>query len=140
MTPALTSTMTPELYWTIVTALFTACLWAPHILQRIIEMKPYAAFRDPLHDRPTQAPWAQRANKAHTNAVENLIVFGLFAITLHILGAGTELTAQMSALYFASRVGHYIVYVFGVPWARTPLFLIGWACQLVLGGTLLSLI
>ena len=130
--------MTPELYWTILTALFTSVLWAPHILMRIIEMKPYLAFRDPLHDVPTQAPWAQRAIRAHTNAVENLIIFAVFAFAIQVLNMSTELSATAAGVYFFSRVAHYVIYVAGVPWARTPTYLVGFGCQMILAGTLLG--
>ncbi len=130
--------MTPELYWTILSAMLTSALWMPHILQRIIEFKPYEAFRDPRHDVATKAPWAQRAIRAHTNAVENLVVFGLLALAVHILGASTSVTAQAAFIFFVARSGHYIFYVLGLPWLRTPMFLIGFACQMVLALTLLG--
>ena len=130
--------LTPELYWTIATTLLTSLLWMPHILQRIIELKPIEAFRDPRHDVDTKAPWAQRAIRAHTNAVENLVVFGLLALAVHVLGAGTALTAMAAFIFFVARAAHYVFYVLGVPWLRTPMFLIGFACQMVLGLTLLG--
>ena len=131
--------MTPELYWTVLTTLLTSFLWVPHIAQRIIELMPYDAFRDPLHDVDTKAPWAQRAIRAHTNAVENLVVFGILALTVHALGASTELTAFAAAAFFFARLAHYVFYVLGTPWLRTPMFLIGFACQMVMAGTLLGI-
>ena len=74
--------MTPELFWTIATALLTSVLWVPHILQRILELGPYEALRDPTHDVDTKAPWAQRAIRAHTNAIENLLVFEFWRLRL----------------------------------------------------------
>lgn len=126
------STTNPELYWTALTALMTSLLWAPHILQRIIEMKPYAAFRDPKHDVDTQAPWAQRAIRAHTNAVENLVIFGLGAVMVHILEVGTALTAQVAMIYFFARAAHYGIYVMALPWLRTPVYFVALACQLIM--------
>jgi uncharacterized MAPEG superfamily protein len=132
--------VTPELYWTIYVALLTSLLWIPHIAQRIVEMKPYAALRDPKHEVHTQAAWAQRAIRAHTNAVENLVVFAVLAFAVHVTGTGTALTATAAALYFFARVAHYVIYVAGIPWLRTPAFLVGFACQLVLGLTVLGLL
>ncbi len=140
MTAPLLSTEHPELYWAVLTALFTSMLWVPHIIQRIYEMKPYAALRDPRHDEDTKAPWAQQAIRAHTNAIENLVIFATFAVAINALDAGTDLTARAAALFFAARVGHYGVYVMGLPWLRTPLYLLGFACQSVLGLTLLGLV
>lgn len=130
--------MTPELYWTVLTTLLTSLLWVPHIVQRIIELMPYEAFRDPHHDVDTQAPWAQRAVRAHTNAVENIVIFGLLALTVHTLGAGTAFTAFAATAFFFARFAHYVFYVLGTPWLRMPMFLIGFVCQLVMAGTLLG--
>ncbi len=132
--------MTPELYWTALTTLLTSLLWVPHIVQRMIELNPYEAFRDPRHDVDTKAPWAQRAIRAHTNAVENLVVFGILALTVNALGAGTPLTALAAALFFFARFAHYVFYVTGTPWLRTPMFLVGFLCQLAMVGTLLGIL
>jgi len=134
------TTLSPELYWTTLTALFTSFLWVPHILQRIFEMMPYDALRDPLHDVDTQAPWARRAIRAHTNAIENLLVFGLLAIIIQITAVGTTVTAMAAAVFFYTRIAHYGIYIFGIPWLRTPVFLIGFACQITLGMRILGLI
>lgn len=128
----------PELYWTVITAVMTSVMWVPHILQRIIEMGPYKAFRDPRHDEPTLAPFAQRAIRAHSNAIENLVVFGLLAVILHLTGKGNATTVLAAEVYFIFRAAHYVIYVAAVPWLRTPVYLVSWACQIVLGGRLLG--
>lgn len=133
--------MTPlstELYWLTVTTVFTSMLWAPHILQRIWEMKPHAAFRDPRHDLATRAPWAQRSIRAHTNAVENLIVFAVLVLGLELTGAANELTAIAAKLYFISRVAHFAIYTLGIPWLRTPVYLFGFACQMAIAWAVLA--
>ena len=130
--------LSPEIYWLVVTTVFTSLLWMPHVLQRVIEMKPHAAFRDPGHDEPTRAPWAQRNIRAHDNAVENLIIFAVLVIVLEISGANTPLTATAAMVYFLSRVAHVIVYTLAIPWLRTPIYLIGLACQLTIALTLLG--
>lgn len=119
---------------------FTAMLWIPHILQRILEMKPYLAFRDPRHDNPTKAAWAQRAIRVRTNAVENLASFGFLVIALEITNSTTATTAIAAAAYFYIRVIHYFVYLMAVPWARTPVFFAGWICQLILVAILFGLL
>ncbi len=132
--------MTPlssEIYMLVLTTVFTSLLWVPHILQRIIEMKPYAAFRDPGHDVPTQAGWARRNIRAHTNAVENLVIFATLVIVLEITGANTALTATAATLYFASRVAHVIVYTLAFPWLRTPIYLLGFGCQMIIATAIL---
>lgn len=127
-----------ELYWLVLTAVFTSMLWLGHILQRIIEMKPYATFRDPRHDTPTRALWAQRTIRAHSNAVENLVIFAVLVIVLEISGANSEATGQAAQIYFVSRVVHFFVYTFAVQWVRTPVYLLGFGCQMVIAVALLG--
>lgn len=128
----MTDKLSPELFWAVATAFATSLFWVPHTLQRIKEFRIHDALRDPTHDRPTQAAWAQRAIRAHTNAIENLAVFAIFALALHITGTGTQLTANAAIVFFAARMAHYCIYSLGLPWLRTPMFAIGLAAQSIL--------
>ena len=130
--------MTPDLYWLVATAFMTAILWIPYTLQLIAEMGAVPAFWDPYHDTPIKAAWAQRARRAHGNAVENLVVFAPLVLAVCLLGAGTALTAKACAVFFLVRAAHYLVYTLGVPLVRTLLFLIGFVCQALLVTTLLG--
>lgn len=132
--------LTPELYWLTATAIVTAGMWIPYTVQLIREMGPLAAFWDPYHETPIEAKWAQRAKRAHTNAIENLAVFAALSLGVVSAGAGTPLTAWACATFFIVRAAHYWVYVFAIPLARTILFLCGFGCQVVLAATLFGLI
>jgi uncharacterized MAPEG superfamily protein len=130
--------MTPELTWVAATALITMLMWVPYILSLVGQMGVPGAIRDPEHDTPLQAPWAQRAKRAHANAVENLVVFAPLAIGVHVAGISSGTTAAACAIYFFARLGHYAVYTAGLPWIRTPLFAIGCVCNVVLAFALLG--
>lgn len=134
----MTNVLTPELYWTVLTAGLASVLWIPYILQRILELGPIEAFRDPRHEVATKAPWAQRAKSAHLNMTENLLVFAVLAVTIQIVGGGTAATAIAAPLFFATRAAHYVIYSLGLPWIRTPMFLIGFGCQITLLLAILS--
>ena len=134
----MTAALSPELYWAVLSAGFTSLLWAPHVAQRLLEMGLYEGFRDPKHDAPTQAPWALRSIKAHANGIENLVIFATLALAIHITGRGTHATALAAAIYFGARVAHYVIYTFGLPWLRAPMFLIGFGCQATLLAALLG--
>ena len=127
-----------ELFWLACVALLTSVMWMPYIVQLIAQMGPVAALLDRFHETPHDARWAQRAKRAHANAVENLVVFAPLAIAVYALDAGTALTATASAVYFFARAGHYVVYVLAVPLFRTLLFAVGFVCQWILGLTLLG--
>jgi len=132
------TSLSAELYWLIVTAIFTSLQWMPQIVQRILEMKPYAAFRDPYHDVTTQASWAQRSIRAHANSVANLVTFCAFVLVLEMTGTGNAVTAIAAKFYFISRVVHFVVYTLGVPWLRTPVYLFGLGCQLLIAWVVLN--
>lgn len=92
-------------------------------------------FRCPI--RPPRAPWAIRAVQAHVNAVENLVIFAPLVLTAHALGAGA-VAVQACSVYFFARLAHVVVTVSGLPIPlRTVAFLIGFACQMALGFTIL---
>lgn len=128
--------LTSEMYWLVATAFMTALLWIPYTLRLIIEMGVVPAFWDPYHDTPIKAAWAQRAKRAHTNAVENLVVFTPLVLAVHVFSAGSALTAAACALFFFARAAHFAAYLLGVPLIRTLLFLVGVGCQFILVATL----
>lgn len=113
------------------TAAFTALIWLPYILARItasgvMPTLTYAADRDPL------PAWAERARKAHYNAVENLAPFAALVIVAHVTHTANAATATAAVVYFLARIVHYVGYVSGVPFVRTLAFAVGWLCILVI--------
>ncbi len=130
--------LSPELFWLTLTALMTAVIWIPYILNRIAEMGLWAALRNPAPDAHARAAWANRMQASHVNAVENLVVFAPLAIAVHVTGMGTSTTAVAAATYFFARLAHILVYTLGIPGLRTTAFFIGFLAQVVLGLTLLG--
>ena len=69
-----------------------------------------------------QPAWAERARRAHTNLVENLVVFAALVLAAHVAGKTNDWTALGAQLFFWGRIGHVITYIGGlVPW-RTLAF------------------
>lgn len=128
----------PELYWLALVTLATGVLWVPHILQLIVQEGFFKALYDPSREAEHSAVWAQRARRAHGNAIENLAVFAPLAILIALTGTGSEATATAAMVFFFARVGHFVVYALAIPVARVALFLLGWACQMVLAFALLG--
>lgn len=123
--------ITTELtYLTWVTA-FTAVMWIPYILNLIIVRGLLDAVGYPENPKPLSA-WATRMKHAHSNAIENLVVFGLLVLTAHAVGVSNEATVLACAVYFWARVVHFVVYTFGIPWFRTLAFVAGFAAQIAL--------
>ena len=125
-------TMSKELYWLTLTAAMTALFWVPYILDRIMVRGVVGATANPSPNDKPQSPWAERMMAAHTNAVENLVVFVPLVLVTHELNIHTATTAFACALYFWCRLAHAVVYTAGIPLARTLAFAGGWAAQVML--------
>ena len=131
-------TASPELTYVALTALFTSVLWVPIILNRLAEMGPWKALKNPEPDVRPHADWAYRLANAHRNAIENLVVFAPLAIAVHVLQLGTTGTARAAAIFFVARVAHAVIYTFGVPLLRTIAFTVGFFAQVFLAGRILG--
>jgi uncharacterized MAPEG superfamily protein len=125
--------MTPELFWLAMTATMTGLFWIPYILNRAVRRGVPGAFLTPKMEEPSvEAEWAQRARRAHYNAVENLVVFAALIVTAHLAGASNPTTAFAAALYFWARLGHYVVLTLGIPYARTAIWTVSWIAEMVI--------
>jgi uncharacterized MAPEG superfamily protein len=118
---------TELLYLVYVTAL-TGLLWVPYILDRIAVWGLTDAVGYPENPKP-QSPWARRLMKAHSNAVENLVVFAALILVAHAAGVGNNVTAAAAIVYFWARVVHVLAHTFAVPWVRTLAFAVGFFAQ-----------
>ena len=123
--------MNGDLYWLSLTAGATALLWLPYVLDRVAVRGVMGTLANPSADLAPQAPWAQRAKQAHSNAVENLVVFAPAVLVAHLLGRGDGLVVFAGQLYFFSRLVHYIVYSAGLIGIRTLAFTGGWIATLI---------
>src|SRR5579862_5537372 len=124
--------MTKELMWLTLVVILTGLLWIPYILDRIIVRGVMGAMANPSRKDKPQSAWAQRLYFAHTNAVENLVVFATLVLILDSMGHSTESTVIACALYFWARLAHVIVYAMGVPVLRTLAFAVGFVSQVAL--------
>lgn len=123
--------MTTELYWLTLTALMTALFWLPYVVDRMVVTGLVATLSGPAPDNGKLSLWAQRAIRAHHNAVENLAIFAPLVLTAHLLGISNPATKAAAAIYFVARLVHFAVYSAGIPLARTLAFAAGWAAQIV---------
>ena len=124
--------MTKELMWLTLTIILTGLMWVPYIVDRAMVRGLKGCMANPSrHDKP-QSAWAQRLYFAHTNAVENLIVFAPLVLILDAQGYSTEYTIIACAVYFWARLAHVILYTMGVPVLRTLAFSVGFLAQVAL--------
>lgn len=129
--------MTNELMSLTAVTVFTALLWVPYVLNMIAVRGLGDAVGYPDDPAPL-SPWADKMKAAHSNAVENLVLFATLVLIAHVVGVSTEGTVMAANAYFWTRVVHALSYTFGVPWVRTITFVIGFGCQMVFAIALLA--
>jgi len=130
--------MTIEIYWLLLSILLTALLWVPYIINRLFEQGILYGLWDPDGKTESKVGWARRLMAAHTNAIENLVIFASLVIILHQLEISTQLTETAAMLYFFSRLAHVILFAFRVPVLRIVTFLSGFGAQMMLFFTLFT--
>jgi uncharacterized MAPEG superfamily protein len=124
--------MSRELMWLTLTVILTGLLWIPYIIDRAMVRGLMGSMANPSRKDKPQSAWAMRLYFAHTNAVENLVVFAPLVLILDSMGHSTEATAIACAVYFWARLAHAIVYTLGVTVLRTLSFAVGFLAQVVL--------
>ena len=129
--------MTTELYWLTLTALMTALFWVPYVLNRMAMNGLSGTLAGGAPDSSSLSLWAQRAIRAHANAVENLAIFAPVVLTAHVLGISNAATKAAVVVYFFARLMHFAVYSAGVPAARTLAFTAGWLAQIAIIASIL---
>jgi uncharacterized MAPEG superfamily protein len=129
---------TPELYSLTLVSAATALMWVPYVVARMTTHGVMRAIGTPGPDYPTDAPWADRARRAHINAIENLAVFAPLVLVGAIIEVSTRATVLSAEIYVAARLAHYVIYVAGIPVIRTFAFLAGACATLVFAIALLQ--
>jgi uncharacterized MAPEG superfamily protein len=79
---------------------------------------------------PELTGWVGRAQRAHWNALENLVPFAVIAIAVQLAGASTEISRFAALTFLAARVVHGLTYVAGIPVVRTLAWNVGFAATL----------
>ena len=75
-------------------------------------------------DLPAIKGWAGRAQRAHRNMLENLILFAILVLVAQAAGRTNATTLVGCELFFWARLIYAVVYVAGVPWIRTGVWAI----------------
>ena len=103
-------------------------LWLPYVLERIQSQGLGTVLTYP-ENPPAPAAWAQRAQRAHLNLVENLPAFAALVSIAHLTGVDA---AGGAALFFWARVVHAVVHILGVSYVRTLAFAASWVGMLMI--------
>lgn len=124
--------MSKEMFWLVLTVAMTGLFWLPYIFDRIMVRGLMGAMANPSPSYKPQSAWAQRMIAAHSNAVENLVIFAPLVLAAQALSIATPATAFACVLYFWSRLVHVVAYTLGIPILRTLSFAGGFVAQAIL--------
>jgi uncharacterized MAPEG superfamily protein len=129
---------TSELHSLALISAATALMWVPYVTARMTTFGVTRAIGVPGPSYPIDAPWADRARRAHLNAIENLAVFAPLVLVGAIVEFSTRVTELSAQIYVVARLAHYVIYVAGIPVLRTVAFLAGASATLAMAIALLG--
>lgn len=117
--------MTIELWMTVATL---GVLFALTGAQSVTNIRLYGVTRlvGPRDDIPSPPPgFSGRLHRALMNLLEALAIFTPVILIANAVGVSNQITEAGSVLFFVSRLIHALVYMAGIPWARTFAFMGG---------------
>lgn len=132
-------------YYLGLSGVLTVLLWAPYILARVFTWGIPTFLNNYPEGFPKTQPeaplWAQRSQRAHLNMVETLPAFIAVVLAAGIIAPDTAYNSisQWAEIFFLARVSHALVYTFGIPYLRTPTYLVSWLAVLMIGFSIISI-
>jgi len=115
--------MTPELIYLVWSAVLTFVLMLIAVSGATLQvgLPTLAGNREGM---PEMINWAGRAERAHSNMLENLVLFAILVLVAQAAGVRNAMTLLGAQLFFWGRVGHAVLYIAGIPWARTAAWVV----------------
>ena len=110
----------------------TILLWTPYIAARAIVWGIPTFLNNYPEGYPAKEPnmplWADRAKRAHLNMVETMPAFIAVIVAAQFL-ASDDFVASVgmwAQVFFFARIAHAVSYIAGIPYLRTPTYLVSW--------------
>ena len=113
--------MKPELVWLLwaVALTFVQMLVAVGGATLQVGLPALAGNREGL---PPFTAWAGRAQRAHHNMLENLVLFAALVLIAVVTNKTNPTTLLGAQLFFWARLVYALVYLAGIPWLRTAVW------------------
>jgi uncharacterized MAPEG superfamily protein len=73
-------------------------------------------------DMPALTGWADRAQRAHRNMLENLVLFAALVLVAVAAGRANATTTLGAQVFFFGRIAYALVFLAGIPWLRTAVW------------------
>jgi uncharacterized MAPEG superfamily protein len=68
--------------------------------------------------------WAGRAQRAHHNMLENLVLFAALVLVAVLAQRTNSTTLAGAQVFLWARVAYAVIYLIGIPWLRTAVWTI----------------
>jgi uncharacterized MAPEG superfamily protein len=115
--------MTPELVYLVWSVALTVVLVVIATLgaTQQVGLPKLAGNREHM---PEITGWAGRAERAHRNMLESLVLFAVLVLAARALNVSNSLTVLGAQLFFWGRVAHAAFYIAGIAWVRTAAWVV----------------
>ncbi len=114
--------MKPELMWLLwaVALTFGQMLVAVSGATLQVGLPLLAGNRDAI---PAFGGWVGRAYRAHHNMLESLVLFAALVLIAVVTNKTNATTLFAAQLFFWARLAYAVIYILGIPWLRTAVWL-----------------
>ncbi|HXZ54302.1 MAG TPA: MAPEG family protein [Burkholderiales bacterium] len=75
-------------------------------------------------DMPKLVGWAGRAERAHLNILQSLVLFAVLVVVAVLTNRTNDMTLLGAQLFFWGRVAYALIYLAGIQWLRTLSWLV----------------
>ena len=117
----------------------TVLLWTPYVLSRVFLWGLPTFLNNYPANFPAEEPvpplWAQRAKRVHLNTIETLPALVAVVLAAAVLLPSTQHASVgvWAGVFFFARLAYAAVYIAGIPYLRTPTYLVSWVAILTIG-------
>ncbi len=114
-----------DLHYLTLAALLTWVMVISAALWRVGALGPVGLTRafGNRADLPEVSPACARADRAAKNMLENLLLFVVVLVAARLGGAGADALTPGAALFFWARLAYWPIYVAGIAYLRTLVWL-----------------
>jgi uncharacterized MAPEG superfamily protein len=129
-------TMSPDLKLLVWSAALTLFQSVIAVLGTMLQvgLPKVAGNRDNM---PAIEGWAGRAQRAHRNMLESVVLFAILVLVAQIAGKANPTTTLGAELFFWARLAYAAAYLIGIPWLRTAVWGVSVVGLLLIFGQLL---
>ena len=110
--------MKPELMWLLWAVALTVVQMLIAVTGATLQvgLPMLASNRDGM---PPLTGWARRAERAHRNMLESLVLFAALVVIAVLSNKTNSATLMGAQIFVWARLAYALIYLVGIPWLRT---------------------